>query len=104
MDCVDLMKRPRRSGGGGTRQADGERGALTEPAGNRDAAVHRPNEVLDDRQAQAGAAELAGAGLVHPVEALEDARQVVLGNADAGVLDVEAGLAAVEPPADAEAA
>jgi hypothetical protein len=29
------------------------------------------NDVLDDRQTESGAAELAAAGFVHPVESLE---------------------------------
>src|SRR5690348_17104242 len=43
------------------------------------------DEVLDDRQPEAGAAELPRAGPVDPVEALGDARQVGPRDADAGV-------------------
>ena len=46
-------------------------------------AVH---DLLGDGQAQAGAAGLAGAGLVHPVKALEDPAPVLLGNADAEII------------------
>ena len=42
-----------------------------------------------DRQAESCAAGLAGAGLVHPVEALEDAVEVAGGDADARVVDAE---------------
>ena len=48
------------------------------------------DQVLDDREAQPGAAQLAAAGLVDAVEPLEDARQVVAGDADAGVGDLDA--------------
>ena len=43
------------------------------------------DDVLDDRQAEAGAAELARARLVDAVEALGQARQVLGRHADAGV-------------------
>ena len=49
---------------------------LPDLAGHPHRAVHRLGQVLDDRQPQPGAAHLAAAGLVHPVEPLEDPRQV----------------------------
>ena len=41
--------------------------------------------MFDDGQPQAGAAVLAGAALVHPVEALKDAALGLGGDADAGI-------------------
>ena len=54
-----------------------------------DAPTVRLHNVLHDGQAKAGAAGLAGAGFVDPVEALEDAAQVLLRHALAEVLDAE---------------
>ena len=48
-------------------------------AGDADLAADRLDQVLDDRQAQPGPAQLAAPRLVDPVEPLEDARQVVAG-------------------------
>jgi hypothetical protein len=48
--------------------------------------------VLDDGEAEAGASFIAGAPLVHPVEALEDAGEGLGRDADAGVLDLQDGL------------
>ena len=45
------------------------------------------DHVLDDGEAEAGAAELARAGIVDPVEALGEARQMRGGNAVALVAD-----------------
>src|SRR3990170_4691585 len=57
-------------------QADLERGADAElaPHGNRPAVVL--DHVLHDRQAEAGPSGLARARPIHPVEALEDTREV----------------------------
>ena len=84
------------------RQADGEGGAVADLAGGLDAALHGLDQVLDDRQAQAGAAQLARTRLVHAVEALEDARQVGLRDADAVVGDFQADLARSLAPARRE--
>ncbi len=50
------------------------------------------HHMLDDRQAQAGAAGVARAAAVDPVEALGQARQVLAGNADAGVTHLDFAL------------
>ena len=50
------------------------------------------DHLTDDGEAQAGAARLAGAGLVDPVEAVEDVGDGVLGDAGAVVLDGEDGV------------
>ncbi len=47
------------------------------------------HDVLDDGEAETGAAGFAGAGLVDAVEALEDAAEVLFGHARAEVLYVE---------------
>jgi hypothetical protein len=48
--------------------------------------------VLDDSQAQTGAAQLATATLVNHVESLEDARDMLLWDAATGVLDVDGNV------------
>src|SRR5262245_3447881 len=50
-------------------------------------------DVLDDRQAEPGPARLARAGAIDAVEALEDAWQVAVRDAEAGVRDREDDLA-----------
>src|SRR5699024_341320 len=65
------------------------------PGGDLSAVVAR--DVLDDRQAQPGAAGGPGAGAVDPEEALEDAFQVLLGDAHALVLDGDLDHALVPP-------
>ena len=69
--------------------------AGADPAGHVDLAADRLHQVLDDRQTQPGAAELAAARLVDAVEPLEDARQVVARDADAGVGDLDAGFVVI---------
>ena len=72
-----------------SRKLDAERGALVGLAFDADVAAEGLGEVLDDGEAEAGAAELAGAGFIDAVEPLEDAGEVLLGDADAGVGDLE---------------
>src|SRR4051812_30357390 len=69
-------------------ERDGEPGAGADAAVDGDLAADRLDQVLDDREAQAGPAELAAARLVDAVEPLEDAGQVVAGDADAVVGDL----------------
>jgi len=52
-----------------------------------DLAVERLHVVLDDREPETGASELAGARLVDPAKALEDAGEILGRDADAGVLN-----------------
>ncbi len=59
------------------------------PGCRRDLAADRLDQVLDDREAQPGAPEFPAPRLVDPVEPLEDARQVVTGDADPGVGDLD---------------
>ena len=58
---------------------------LPDGALDRHLAAHGLDHVLDDRQTEAGPTELARATRVDAVEALEDARQVLGGDARAGV-------------------
>src|SRR5579875_575872 len=85
-------------------KADGERGALPRPAGGVDAAAHGLDQVLDDRQTQAGAAQFARTRLVHAVEAFKDAWQIGLGNANAGVGHFQAYLLPLAPPTHRDSA
>jgi hypothetical protein len=45
--------------------------------------------MLDDREAETGPSQLAGAGLVHPIEAFEDAVLILSGNTCARVSDLD---------------
>src|SRR5438270_7693810 len=86
--CDGRMKIACRSGrGDGKREAD--RRPLPLSAVDRQLAAVRNHEVLDDREPEAGTAELAGASLVHTIEALGDARQISWRNANSGVDDVD---------------
>ena len=76
--------------GAEARETDGEPRAGADAAGDVDLAADRLDQVLDDREAQAGPAELAAPRLVDAVEPLEDAGQVVAGDADPGVGDLDA--------------
>src|SRR5205807_6464138 len=97
-------KKSRRSRGRRPREAHAECCSLTQAARGVDAAIHRLHQMLDDRQAQAGPAQFPRAGLVHAIEALEDMWQVLLGDAYAVVLNLQANLTVLCPPADADAA
>src|SRR5581483_778650 len=84
------------SGGGvrfGRRQAHAHRGALFERAFDLELALVRLHDVLDDRQPEAGAAEIARARLVDSIKALGEARQIFFRNAGAGVADGDLDIA-----------
>jgi hypothetical protein len=72
-------------------QPDGERGPGSFLAPHRDRAAVRGDDVLGDGQAQAGPAGGPGPGRIHPVEPLEDALEVALGDADALIGDADLG-------------
>src|SRR5438132_7490601 len=76
--------------------------ALSDPAGRVHIALHGLNEVLDNGQAQAGAAQFARTGLVDAIEALEYSRQILLRNADAGVRHLQMDSTLRAPPAYAD--
>ena len=69
------------------RQLDPERAAAARRAFDADFAAEGLGEVLHDREAEAGAAELARAGFVDAVEAFENAFLIGGFDADAGVGD-----------------
>src|SRR5215831_9370459 len=87
-------------------EGEGEDGAAVIFALDRDLAAVGLDDMLDDGEAQARAAGLARAGLVHAVETFEDARQVLGHDADAGVgrVDGYAVLPALRRDVDAPAA
>src|SRR5271157_6266875 len=92
--------------GRGRRQGQGEveDGAFAEFAFGPDASAVGQDDVLDDGQAEAGAAGLAGTGFVDAVEALKDAIEVFGGDAGAEVLDGEFDFALEQARADANPA
>src|SRR5690606_33507747 len=69
------------------REAQGEGRALSLPGGHQDLAPVGAGDVADDRQAEARAPGVPAAGLVDPVEALEDPVQLGARDPDAQVLD-----------------
>src|SRR5947207_11438368 len=100
----DRMKIARRSGA-----CDGKREANRRPlplgAVDRQLTAVRDHQMLDDREAEPGAAQLARARLVHAIETLGDARQVCGWNTDARVGDGDTDPAAHRPRrADGDAA
>ncbi len=76
-------------GGRRHREDEGEDRALARPRPDADLAAVRLDEALHDGEAEAGAAVLAGGRAVHLVEDVEDALEVLVGDADAGVGHVE---------------
>src|SRR5262249_46107224 len=64
--------------------------SLAEPALHRHRATVGLREMLDNRESEARAAAGPGPGPAHAVEALEDVRQVLRGDALAGVADDQA--------------
>jgi hypothetical protein len=64
-----------------------EGGADARRAGDADLAAHELHQALADRQAEAGAAVLAGGRVVGLFEAVEQAAQLFLAQADAGIAD-----------------
>src|SRR5262245_61871790 len=65
---------------GGEGDEHPERRAFAGPALDLDPPAVRADDVLHDREPEAGPALVAAAPLVHPVEALEDPRQVLGGD------------------------
>ena len=82
---IRVPDRPRRRVG--DLEGEGERAALTDRAVGRHAAAHRLDQLADDRQTEAGAAAGPVARVVAPIEALEDAAELLRRDAGAGVLD-----------------
>src|SRR6266508_4429693 len=89
--------RPRRGAGVGDalqRQQQLEDAAGSRPAAHPDGAAVRLHDRLHDRQAEAGTALVAAAGLVEPGEALEDAGGLLGGHAAARVAHYDRHLVA----------
>src|SRR4028119_1150188 len=76
----------------GAGQADGEGRALAGDALDGHPAPVVLGDVLYDGEAEARTAGRLGARLVHPIEPLEDARELPLGDADARVGDADDDL------------
>src|SRR5439155_27273736 len=79
-------------------------GASTELALCFDAAAMGLDQVLDDCQAEAGAPFMAGPARVDSIESLEDPRQVIGGDAGAGVADSHDRVVSNALRGDADAA
>ena len=92
------MHRLRRDG-----QGEVELRAVAEFALSPEAATVSLEDVLDDGEAEAGAAGFAGAGLVNAVKPLEDAMEVFRGDAGAKILHSEFNLGVEHASADADA-
>ena len=75
--------------GGRAGKGEGEQAALARLALHGDRAAVGLGDVLDDREPQPGAAHVAAAPLVHAVEPLEDARQVLALDAGSLVADLD---------------
>ena len=75
------------------RQRDGEEAAFSRSAVNAHLATVGLNNVLDDRQPQAGTTLLAAAGFVDPIESFEQTRQMLAINAAAEIThgDLDSG-------------
>ena len=73
----------------------GEGRAAAFLARDRDAAAMEPRQLLHERQADARAFVRPGSTVLDAVEPLEHARQVGLGNADAGIGDAQLDAIAV---------
>ncbi len=84
----------------GNGQPQGERGARALDAPHAHPAAVVGGDVLDDGQAEAGAAGGPGPRRVGPVEPLEDPLQVPLGDADALVADGDLDVPVPAPGAD----
>ena len=68
-------------------EREGENRSFPDFALHGDGRLVETGRMLDDGEAQAGAAHFFGVAFVHPVEALEDAGEVSAGDADAGIAD-----------------
>src|ERR1700688_3023878 len=75
------------------RQADGDAGALADPAADREFAAVQPHQALDDGEPQARAAVTAVIGGAGLEIRLADPRQILIADANAIVLDHETDVA-----------
>ncbi len=70
-------------------QVEGEDAPFPQAAFQRHPAAVGLGDVLDDGQAQAGAAPLPAPACIHPVKTFKDAGQVLRGNAAALIFDLD---------------
>ena len=87
VDLVDDLRR--RQMRVAERQRDREHGALPDDAVRADLAAMEPHQLLHEREADAAALEAAALRALHAVEALEKPGQLVLGDADAGIANLD---------------
>src|SRR4030042_1522613 len=85
-------------------QPHGEGGPVARRAFDGDGAAVGLGYPATDAEAKPGPALDAASGLVYSVEAVEDVRQVLRGDAHAGVADPQLDLLAVHPPAGGDPA
>src|SRR5947209_9367414 len=78
-------------------EPDMEHAASPRHALSLDRSAHRSDEIAHDRQAKTRPSRVASARLIGPVEAIEDALQVLRLHADASVRNSDLDTAAVEP-------
>ena len=82
------------------RQADADAGALPQPAADIDPAAVQRDQPLDDGQAEPGAVVTPVVARARLEERIADAGEIVVADADAGVLDGEHDDVAVDLGAD----
>ena len=99
--AVEEFGRWRRRGGG-EGDGDPENGSFAGGADDTDGAAHQLGQAAGDGQPQAGATEAAGGGAVGLDEALEEIGLVRGGDADAGVLNLDAQVVGVGPVGDGQ--
>src|SRR5579872_5177027 len=87
--CVNFSRTPigLQVLGFGKWQSDRERRALAGATADVDAAAEFQHEVLDDRKSQTGPTDVARAGSIDTIEALEDPRLMLFRDAWPVVLD-----------------
>src|SRR5512139_1938666 len=92
--------RPARPARSTERQQDRERGPFADPAPDGYRPLVGQDDVLDDGQSEAGAAQLLGPGLVDDIETLEDVREVIGADAGPGVFDIDRQVGLANGQAD----
>ena len=97
-DERDRLRRPRAFAI--DRQPHGHARAVAEPARDIHLAAVQPHQAFDDRQPEPGAVMAAVVGGARLKEGFAEPRQIVLADADAGVLDRERDLGTFAGRAD----
>ena len=86
----------------GERDADPERATDVEAAFDGDFPPDRLDEVLDDRESEAGPPLIPGAMAINAVETLENARELIAWDTNAGVFDLNDPLSGLGFPAESD--